>query len=107
MKKIQCKLRLWSVNKIFPIISLWDFFKRSKAANSAVRGPIRHKFELVQDFMVVLLTWKYEEDPIKDKSARVLTILYVVFSDAQGLRSKRWNSAKFELIQSFMVVLVT
>ena len=34
--------------------------------------------------MVVLHTCKNEEDPIKHEDARVLTRLYVVFSDAQG-----------------------
>ena len=34
--------------------------------------------------MVVLHTSKNEEDPIKNEGARVLTRLYVVFSDAQG-----------------------
>ena len=34
--------------------------------------------------MVVLLTCKNEEDPIKNEGARVLTRLYVVFSDTQG-----------------------
>ena len=34
--------------------------------------------------MVVLLTCKYEEDPIKNRGARVFTTLYVNFSDAQG-----------------------
>ena len=53
------------------------FFKRSRAANSAVRCRIGPKFELVQDFMVVL-TCKNEEDPIKTEGARVLTRLYVV-----------------------------
>ena len=39
------------------------FFKRSRAANSAVQN---------------------EEDPIKNEGARVLTTLYIDFSDAQG-----------------------
>ena len=34
--------------------------------------------------MVVLHTCKNEKDPIKNEDARVLTRLYVVFSDAQG-----------------------
>ena len=35
--------------------------------------------------MVVLVTCKNEEDPIKNEGARVLTRLYVVvFSEAQG-----------------------
>ena len=34
--------------------------------------------------MVVLITCKNEEDPIKHKAARVITTLYIDFSDAQG-----------------------
>ena len=57
----------------FPIISLWNFFRRSRAAYSAVLGRILLKFELVRDIRVVLITCKYDEDPIKNKGARVLT----------------------------------
>ena len=34
--------------------------------------------------MVVLVTCKNEEDPIKNEGARVLTTLYINFSEAQG-----------------------
>ena len=34
--------------------------------------------------MVVLLTCKNEEDPIKDRGASVFRTLYINFSDAQG-----------------------
>ena len=60
------------------------FFKRSRAANSEVRGRILPKFELVQVLVVVLVTCNNEEDPIKNEGARVITRLYVIFSDAQG-----------------------
>ena len=60
------------------------FFSRSRAANSAVLGRIRPNFELIRDIMVVLIICKHEEDLIKNEGARVLTRLYVVFSDAQG-----------------------
>ena len=50
-----------------------NFFKRSRAANYAVLGRIWLKFELVRDIMVVLVTCKYEEDPVKNEGARVLT----------------------------------
>ena len=60
------------------------FFRRSRAANSAVLGRIGLKFELVRDIIDVLVTCKYEEDLIKNEGARVLTRLYVVFLDAQG-----------------------
>ena len=60
------------------------FFKRSRAANSAVHGRIVPNFELIRDIMAVLHTCKTEEDPIKNEGARVLTRLHVIFSDAQG-----------------------
>ena len=50
-----------------------DFSRRSRAANSAVFGPIWPNFELVRDVMDVLVTCKYEEDPIKNEGARVDT----------------------------------
>ena len=34
-----------SMENPFPIISLWEFFRRSRAANSVVSGPIWPKFE--------------------------------------------------------------
>ena len=58
--------------------------------------------------MDVLVTCKYEEDPIKNKGARVDTTLYINFSyraDNSGVGVGIWP--KFELIQAFMHVLVT
>ena len=52
------------------------FFRRSRAVNSAVFGRILLKFKLVRDIIDVLVTCKYEEDPIKNESARVLTRIY-------------------------------
>ena len=49
------------------------FFRHSRAANSEVSGGITPKFELIQAIMVVLVTCKNEEDPIKNKGSRVLT----------------------------------
>ena len=46
--------------------------------------PIWPNFELDRDVMDVLVTCKYEEDPIKNEGARVVTTLYSNFSDAQG-----------------------
>ena len=34
--------------------------------------------------MNVLVTYQYEEDPIKNRGARVFTTLYINFSNAQG-----------------------
>ena len=80
-------------------------FGRSRAANSAIFGQIKPKFELVQDLMVVLLTSKNEKDSIEHEGGRELTRLYIEFSDAQGLtpqtvmESRRYsNSSKLLLV---------
>ena len=70
---------------IFSPLSVYgNFFRRSRAANSAVLGQIWLIFKLIRDIIDVLVTCKYEEDQIKNECARVLTRLYDVFSDAQG-----------------------
>ena len=55
------------------LTSLQFYFSHSRAANSNVSGGILPKFKLIEAFMVVLVTCKNEEDPIKNKGARVLT----------------------------------
>ena len=50
-----------------------SFFRRSRATNSEVSSGILPKFELIQAFIVVLVTCKNEEYPIKYEGARVLT----------------------------------
>ena len=56
----------------------------SGAANSAVQGRIWHKFKLIQDVMVILVTSKNDEDPIKIEGARVATIQNNDFSNTKG-----------------------
>ena len=58
--------------------------------------------------MDVLVTWKYEEDPIKNEGARVVTTLYSNFSDAQGqitlvlvsVSGRNLNSSKLSCMSS-------
>ena len=59
--------------------------------------------------MVVLVSCKYEEDPIKNEGDRVLTRLYVVFRRSRAANSKVSGGIlpKFELIQAFIVAPVT
>ena len=54
------------------------------AAYFPVHGWIRPNFKLIRDYIVVLVTYKNEEDPIKNEGARVLTGLLFDFSDAEG-----------------------
>ena len=39
-------------------LSMGEFFRRSRAANSAVHGPIRLNLELSPDLIVVLVTYE-------------------------------------------------
>ena len=42
-------------------------FRHSRAANSVVSSLIWRKFELIQGLINVLVTWKYQKDPMKNK----------------------------------------
>ena len=58
--------------------------------------------------MSVLVTCQYEEDPIKNRGARVLTTLYINFLDAQGqitlelvvVSGRNLNSSKLSCMSS-------
>ena len=56
--------------------------------------------------MDVLVTCKYEKDPIKNEGARVVTTLYSNFSDAQGqitlvsVSGRNLNSSKLSCMSS-------
>ena len=53
-----------------------EFFRCSRAANSVVSGPIWLKFELVQDFMHVLVTCKYKKNRIENNREKVATSFF-------------------------------
>ena len=59
-------------------------FSISRADNSAVRGRIWSKFELIRDVTDVLITSKNEEDPNKIEGARMATTLNIDFLHSQG-----------------------
>ena len=61
-----------------------DFLNWSRAANSAVHGWIQPNFKLIRDYILVLVTCKNEEDPVKNEGAKGLTSLLFDFLDAQG-----------------------
>ena len=69
---------------------LYDIFSDAKGQlYSKVSRGILPKFELIKAFIVVLVTCKNEEDPIKNEGARVLKRFphyksMGIFSDAQG-----------------------
>ena len=73
MRMIKSKMKELECSQDFSHYVYGDFSRRSRAANSAVLCPIWPNFELVRDVMDVLVTCKYEEDPIKNEGARVDT----------------------------------
>ena len=69
---------------LLPLLVYWDFLRRSRKANSLDPAPILPNFEPIQVYIAVLVTCKNEYDLIKNEGARVLTTLYINFSNAQG-----------------------
>ena len=55
------------------------FLRHSGASNSKVNSPIWPEFELIRDYMTVLVTCKFEDDSIKSEGA----ILWTTFSPLQ------------------------
>ena len=69
---------------IHKILNKNQYLTSFKGRNSASLGPIWPKFEVCPDLLVVLVTCKNEEDPIKNVGPRVFTTLHINFSDMQG-----------------------
>ena len=77
-------LKIWSKNQILESIKGCN-----SVANLRKTTIYNTNTDLVNgdvdiDFIVVLVTCKNEEDPIKNKGPRLFTTLYSNFSDAQG-----------------------
>ena len=56
------------------------FFRLSRAANSAVGGPIKPKFELVLALMHVIIACKYEKDQMKNSREKVETPFFPIIT---------------------------
>ena len=80
-------------------------FKHSRADNSAVRGRICSKFELIRDVMDILVTSKNKEEPNNNEGASVATTLNIDFSNTRGQITPRSdvgsgrNSNSFEMLR--------
>ena len=64
------------MTSFFPLEVYGIFFRRSRAANSVVGGPIWPKFELIQDIMHVLIICKFEKDRINSNGEKVVTSIF-------------------------------
>ena len=79
MKKIQLNMKALECSQDFSHYKSMGIFPDAQGQltpQSLVRS--------VRDVMDVLVSYKYEENPIKNEGARVVTTLYSNFSDAQG-----------------------
>ena len=85
------------------------FFRRSRADNSVVGGPIWPKFELVRDIMYVLVAYKFKMDLINSDRATEKKWRHRCFRRSRAANSVVSSGIwpKFELIQALMYVLVT
>ena len=79
MKKIRSKMKTLECNKI-----ICHFSDAQGQLTPKSLVEFCRKFELIQAFIVVLVTCTNEEDPIKNEGGRVLTSLLFDFSDAQS-----------------------
>ena len=91
----------------FPFISNGDFFRRSRAANSAVGDQIRPKFELVQALMHVIVTCKYEKEWMKNSREKVDTPFFPIITLSVTMETSGWIWPNFKLIQALMYVIIT
>ena len=70
-------------------------------------GLIWPNFELIQALMYVIITFKYEKDPIKNNREKVVlnTVFQIItLSVAMETSGRIWPN--FELIQAYMHVLI-
>ena len=111
IKKVKSKNEIARVATAFlPIQVFGDFYRRLRAETSVECDRIWPNFELIRDFMVVFVSCKNEEDPIKKDGARVATTFshcksMGIFSANSAVVDRIWSN--FELIQGFKVVLVS
>ena len=77
---IRSKMKELAWRHHFPIISLWEIFRWSRAANSVVSRPIWPKFELVRDFMHVLVTCKYKKGSDQKQPRNGGDIVFLIIS---------------------------
>ena len=100
MKKIQIKMKALECSQDFSHYKSMGIFPDAQ-------GQLTSQ-SLVRDVMDVLVTCKYEEDPIKNEGPRVVTTLYSNFSDTQGqiplvlvsVSGRNLNSSKLSCMSS-------
>ena len=91
----------------FPLYVYGDFFRTSRAAKSAVGGPIRPKFELVRALIHVIVICKYEKERMKNSREKVETPFSPIITLSVTMGTSCWIGLNFKLIQALMYVIIT
>ena len=84
MNQIQFKIKALECSQDFSHYKSMGIFPDAQRKLTAVHGRIWSNFELVHDFMVVLITCKNEEDPIKMKALDCLQHYTSIFQTHKG-----------------------
>ena len=84
MKKIHSKLKALEWSQHFSHYKSMGIFPNTQGP-----GRILLNFKPIQDIMGFLVACKNEEDPIKNEGDRVVTSLFINFSDAQGQLTRK------------------
>ena len=84
-----------------------QFFRRLRAANSVVLGRIWPNFKLIQAFMYVIITCKYEKDPIKNNREKEATPFFQIITLSVAMETSCLIWPNFELIQTLMYVIIS
>ena len=71
------------LSRFSPLSVYGNFFQTLKGGLLCSRGRIWLKSKLLRDIIDVLVTCKYEEDPIKNKSARELTRFFPIITQGE------------------------
>ena len=83
-----------------------QFFRRSRAASSVVHGRIWPNFNLIQALMYVIITCKYEKDPIKNNREKKSNTVFQIITLFVAMETSGPIWPNFELILTFMHALI-
>ena len=83
-----------------------QFFIRLRAANSVVLGRTWPNFKLIQALMYVIITCKYEKDPIKKNREKEATRFFQIITLSVAMETGGRIWLNFELIQASMHLLI-
>ena len=83
-----------------------QFFRSLRAVSSVVRGRIWLNFKLIQALMYVIITCKYEKDPIKNNREKNGNTVFQIITLSVAMETSGRIWPNFEILQAFTHVLI-